>query len=262
MNYSEKMTVPGKRLGGGTPRVDPRTLRVSKYTKALPSPPPESGLVSLVKEWPVFLNDVIGDCAQAAFLHMREQWTAYAGKPLIPTNGDALDLYEGSTGYNPNNPASDQGTVLLDFLNYLRQKGLIVAYAAVNPLDTTEIQQTVVTFGGAYIGIALPITAQNPPTGNNGLSVWLAQGLSGNGQPGSWGGHCVPIVGYGVDSQGDGGTEVVTWGQLYDMTYGFIAAYCTEAYAIVTQDWIEADGKSPSGFDITQLLADLQAVTA
>ena len=42
----------------------------------------------------------------------------------------------------------------------------------------------------------------------------------------------------------------------------FYANISDEAFAVVTEDWIEADGESPSGFDIAQLLADLSVVTA
>jgi hypothetical protein len=262
MNYVEKQIIPGKRLGARAPRIDPRTLKMSKYMRALPSPPVNSGLVSAVSSWPMYLNDTIGDCVEAAWGHMVEQWTQYAGKPQVPTDAQILDLYEGAAGFNPNDPSTDQGTVIIDLLNYLRQRKQIVAYGSINPLDPVAIQKSVVTFGGVLIGIALPVTAQTPPNGANGLPVWNFQSLSGDGQPGSWGGHSVPIVGYGVDNVGNPGTMVVTWGQLYDMTYGFLSAYCTEAYAIITQDWIEADGKSPSGFDLAQLQADLAEVTS
>jgi hypothetical protein len=109
----------------------------------------------------------------------------------------------------------------------------------------------------------LPISAQNPITGVNGNPVWnLYQGGStqGDGQPYSWGGHCVPIVGYGFDQDNNTGSEVVSWGQIFDMTWGFFSVYCDEAYAIITQDWIEANGQSPSGFDIAALQADLAAL--
>ncbi len=266
MNYTEKLIVPGKRLGARAPRIDPRSLKLSKYIKALPAPPVNSGYVSAVPDWPMYSNDAIGDCAEAAAGHQIQQWTMYAGKPFKPTDGQIIDAYEGITGYNPNDPSTDQGTVIMDMLNFWRQQGIaghkIVAFVSVDPTNVSEVQQAVYLFGGLIIGLALPVSAQIPPTGTNGLPVWLASGLTGPGAPGSWGGHCVPILGYGVDAQGNAGMEVATWAQLYDMTYAFLAAYGSEAWAIVTQDWIEADGKSPSGFDLGQLQADLAEVTA
>lgn len=263
MNLHEKMIFPGKRLGARAPRIDPRTLKLSKYNKLLAPVPTNSGLISAVASWPMFLNDSIGDCAEAAWAHMIEQWTQYAGKFQLPTDAYVLDLYEAVTGYNPNNPNSDQGTVLIDLLNYLRKQGLIEAYVAIDWTNKTEVQQAVYYFGGAYLGFALPISAQQPVQGLNGFPAWLRlPNLSGVNAPGSWGGHCVPILGYGVDNFGHEGMEVITWGQIYDMTYPFLNQTGTECYAILTPDWVEADGNSPTGLNTSQLLVDLALITS
>jgi hypothetical protein len=78
-----------------------------------------------------------------------------------------------------------------------------------------------------YIGLALPISAQNQ-------DVWAVPpgGSAGEGSPGSWGGHAVPIVAY--DSRG---LTVITWGATKRMTWQFLDTYCDEAYALLSQDW-------------------------
>jgi hypothetical protein len=53
----------------------------------------------------------------------------------------------------------------------------------------------------------------------------------------------------------------VTWGALQQLSWAWFAAYCDEAYAIITQDWLEANGQAPSGFDTAQLQADLAQLT-
>jgi hypothetical protein len=45
------------------------------------------------------------------------------------------------------------------------------------------------------------------------------------------------------------------------MTWAWFAKYCSEAYALVSKDWIEATGISPSGFDLAALEDDLKQVT-
>jgi hypothetical protein len=55
------------------------------------------------------------------------------------------------------------------------------------------------------------------------------------------------------------GLTVVTWGQLLRMTWAFWEAYCDEAYAILSQDFLE-ENKTPDGFDLVALKADLKAV--
>jgi hypothetical protein len=52
----------------------------------------------------------------------------------------------------------------------------------------------------------------------------------------------------------------VTWGALQTMTWGFWAAYCDEAYAILSPDFLKPKGSqpvTPNGFNLAQLLEDL-----
>ncbi len=265
---SELIVVPGRRLGRLSPRTDRRTLHMSKYVKALAPPPANCGYVSAIASWPMDLNDCLGDCTFAAADHMIEQWTGYANPPaVLITDEQTLDAYEAVSGYNPNDSSSDNGAVMLDVLKYWRATGIgghkIVAYVSVNFKDHTEVMQAVQLFGNCYVGISLPVSAQNPVPGFNGNPVWSTPGGGpvGDGAPGSWGGHSVPIVGYGVDGEGNAGTEVITWGQVYDMTWGFVDNYVEEAWAVLSADWIEPDKLAPSGFSLSELQADLRDVT-
>ena len=52
----------------------------------------------------------------------------------------------------------------------------------------------------------------------------------------------------------------VSWAARMKMSHNFMLDYCDELYAIVTQDWIEQDARSPSGFDLTALRADFAAL--
>jgi hypothetical protein len=107
-------------------------------------------------------------------------------------------------------------------------------------------------FGAVYLGLDMPIDAQNQPTLWDALSDYP----NGNGAPGSWGGHAVPLVGYDPNE-----LKLVTWGQEIAETYKFSACYCTEAYAILSTDWANGTLNAPSGFNFTQLQADLAALT-
>jgi hypothetical protein len=45
------------------------------------------------------------------------------------------------------------------------------------------------------------------------------------------------------------------------MTWGFLYAYCDEAYAVLSQDWISQTTKlAASGFDLAALDKDLQQI--
>ncbi len=209
--------------------------------------------------WGMMDNDQLGDCTCAAAGHLIMEWTSNAqSKMVTPPDQQIVDAYSAITGYNPTTGANDNGAVELDVLNYWRQQGIaghkILAFIALEPSNHTHIMDAVWIFGGCYIGVALPKSAQAQTSNKQPWSV-SPQGTGGDGAPGSWGGHAVPVVAY--DSRG---LTVVTWGALQTMTWGFWAAYCDEAYAILSPDFISKKGgktATPSGFDLAQLQADL-----
>lgn len=245
------------KLGKSAPRHDPRTLQFAKYLKpaALPPAPAQADWSTKVSNWPMMANDRIGDCTCAAAGHMIEEWTANAGKVVVPPDTAIITAYSKITGYNPKTGANDNGANELDVLNYWRQQGIgghkIDAYAALEPGNHAHVEDAVFLFGGCYIGLGLPISAQNQ-------TVWTVPpgGAVGQGAPNSWGGHAVPVVAY--DSRG---LTVVTWGALKQMTWTFWDTYCDEAYAVFSFDWISKNNQSPNGFDQAALAADLQEVT-
>jgi hypothetical protein len=246
------------KLGKAPARHDSRTLQLAKYipAKAVPAPPAKEDFATKVKKWPMMLNDNLGDCTCACAGHMIEQWTTYSGTAVIPPDASILTAYEAVGGYNPANPDSDQGAVIIDVLNYWRQTGVdghkIMAYASLEPKNHGEVMDSVVLFGNCYLGVALPLSAQTQ-------AVWAVPpgGAVGQGAPGSWGGHAIPIVAY--DSRG---LTVITWGATKRMSWGFLDAYCDEAYAVLSQDWInKVTNLTPDKFDLAALQADLNQIT-
>jgi len=93
----------------------------------------------------------------------------------------------------------------------------------------------------------LPISAQDQVKNHQPWSV-PPGGTTGDGKPGFWGGHTVPVVAY--DARG---VTVVTWGALQMMTWSFWEAYCEEAYAIISTDYLTGKKTTPQGFDMQQL---------
>jgi hypothetical protein len=248
------------KLGKHVARHDPRTLLLASYaTPALPAPPAKLNLATKVKDrWGMMDNDQLGDCTCAAAGHLIMEWTANASKMVTPPDSAIVDAYSAITGYNPKTGANDNGANELDVLNYWRQTGIaghkIQAFVALEPSNKTHIMDGIWIFGGCYIGVALPKSAQAQTSNKQPWSV-PPSGTGGDGAPGSWGGHAVPVVAY--DSRG---LTVVTWGALQTMTWGFWEAYCDEAYAILSPDFLQQKGGktvAPSGFDIAQLQADL-----
>jgi hypothetical protein len=250
-------TLPARKLGKQPTRHDPRTLLLATYISPgkLPVAPAAAGWTAKVPNWPMMKNDTIGDCTCAAAGHLIECWSANAATIVVPTDDQIIAAYSAITGYNPATGANDNGANELDVLNYWRQTGIanqkIGAYVALEPGNHNHVEDAVFLFGGCYIGLALPVSAQNQ-------AIWSvpAGGPKGQGAPGSWGGHAVPVVAY--DSRG---LVCVTWGELKRMTWTFWDAYCDEAYAIISPEWFNDQQKAPSGFDLAQLSQDLQMVT-
>jgi hypothetical protein len=246
------------KLGKQAARRDPRTLMLASYiTAALPAPPASCDLSAKVgPSWGMMDNDQIGDCTCAAAGHLLMEWTANAGKKkFTPTDKQIVAAYTAITGYNPTTGANDNGANEIDVLNYWRQSGIaahkIGAYAALEPSNHSNVMDAVYIFEGCYIGLALPISAQGQTQNQQPWSV-PPGGTTGDGAPGSWGGHAVPVVAYDART-----ITVVTWGALQAMTWSFWDAYCDESYAIISNDYLNGKKQAPQGFSLQELQADL-----
>jgi hypothetical protein len=246
------------KLGKLPVRHDPRTLLFASYlTTALPAPPASFNAATKVgSSWGMMDNDQIGDCTCAAAGHLIMEWTASTKARMVtPTDAQIVAAYSAITGYNPTTGANDNGANEIDVLNYWRQSGIaghqISAYAALEPGNHTHVMDSVYIFGGCYIGLSLPLSAQSQTQNNQPWSV-PPSGTTGDGKPGSWGGHAVPVVAYDARS-----LTVVTWGALQTMTWGFWTAYCDEAYALLSPDYLTGKNVTPGGFELKQLQADL-----
>jgi hypothetical protein len=317
------------KLGKRPRRRDVRTLKLARYLTGATQPqvlqpPAFVDYTHGIDDWDVMLNDRLGCCTISAIGHAVQTWTANAlGRELTVPDSTILEYYEKWDGYNPAEPATDQGGVELDVLNDWRKGGFdghsLDAYVAIelgtkstglgirgsglgssgsetsDPNPTPPVSHPIALaiwlFGGAYIGVELPIRAQRQ-------DVWdLPASLGPEDEPGSWGGHAIYLVGYDRRDtlQGTGNTETatpasavpdsgfrisnsevtqrpvpsaqpptltcITWGKPQKMTFAWFEKYCSEAYALVSKDWLRSNGVAPSGFDLAALESDLELVT-
>ncbi len=238
------------KLGRKAVKTDSRTLKMASYIAAgLPAAPPTKDWTKGVQDWGMMLNDRLGDCTIAGIAHAIQVWSLNNGTEITIPDAHVLKYYEKWDGYNPSDPKTDRGGVELDVLNawqkssFDRHKLLAFADPSFTKLD--EIRQAINLFGGVYIGLALPNTAQNQ-------DVWdLVPDGGPNAEPNSWGGHAVFVPAYDAD-----GFTCITWGAPKKMTTAFWNKYVDEAHVLLSQDWITKQG-SPSGFNLDQLKADL-----
>jgi hypothetical protein len=246
--------VSNRKLGKGPKREDSRNLKLATYldTTALPPVPKSTSHRRAVAEWPMYGNDRYGDCVFAGAGHETQLWTALGGKPATPDEQAVLDAYSAVTGFDPRDPATDQGTVVLDALNWRRKVGLeghkLGAYVEIDPHRHSQFRRAIDLFVCVGLGVSLPIAAQDHDDWHYPI---------GNGpddEPGSWGGHYTPAIDFDAH-----GLFVVTWGEVIRVSWAFIDRYCDEAYALLSAEMLHR-GRDAHGFSISQLQSDLGLV--
>lgn len=242
------------RLGKLPAVFDKRDFRLKKYLTApkLYTRPPAFGHEMMIDDWGMLGNDRAGCCVFSGSDHEHMIWCAEGGKKVEFTTQNTLDDYSAVTGYNPNDPNTDNGTMVRDAYRYRRDVGLIDAqgnrhkidaYVALDPGDTEDLLNAIWLFGTCGLGLAMPSYALKQFERGN---AWEAAYCNGT----IVGGHYVNAVAYRKQ------IYVVTWGRLQPMTLKFYKRYCDEAYCMLSSEMF-ASGRTLEGFDYEQLQADL-----
>ena len=259
------------KLGKNERRYDQRTMRLGRYLPAvLPVPETLIDYSNGVTDWGLMLNgpndypdpavkDGLGDCTMAGCagliqLATMNDVTRVPQGMVTPTDATVLSYYEKWCGFDPKNPATDEGGVELDVLNLWRQQGFdghkLLGYAAIDIHNYRHVQYALNEFN-VYLGVELPVSAQTQDT-------WDV--VSNDG--GVWGGHCVTGVGY---NDGDPTSKLIrfrSWGKIMEMTIDFWNKYVSEAYALMLEDFEGAHSRGPDGFDLVAWNADLGSITS
>jgi nucleoside phosphorylase len=256
LNATEATMAAQYKLGKSPRVVDDRTLRFSRYvTSALPTPPQQVNYGQKVTNWPMYSNSTYGDCTCAAAGHMIQNWTATASTLVTPPEQTVIKFYEHFVGAPP---PPDAGCNMLQVLKYWRKAGLdqhkILAFASLEPKNHTEAMDALYLFGSLYIGVELPDFAVQ---GDMLAVPWVVppQGPVGDAAPNPNNGHCIPAVAYDARN-----LYIVTWGAIKAMSWQFYDAYADEAFAVLAEDFIAANGDNVAGFNLTQLKDDLEQI--
>jgi len=211
---------PAGRKGGAlpSPRDDRDYQAKLPETSAIPSHVDNGAGIT----WGMLLNDRIGNCYEAAFLHALQVLTGYT-----PQDADALAIYEQVTGYDPtktdangNNP-TDQGTYGRQLYDWARREGLIDSYAAV-PADRASIRAAIYGHKAVLCEWALPAGAETEG------DTWTVPRR--NKVAGSWGGHATVECGFTPRRN-----KNVTWGEYGTVTPSFEDDYLQAGWVISTK---------------------------
>ena len=161
-------------------------------------------------------NDTIGDCVETAGFNAVQTMAAREGKLTPIPNHLVPGVYSAVTGYNPNIPATDQGTDPEVFFTWWRQNAIFGCKLSnlirLNPRNENAIRDSIIRNGGVFLCVELATAQQNE-------IIWTASGT-----PGSWGGHAVWCDSFEAEL-----TFATSWGQVkpIDRSYfqhGFVAA--------------------------------------
>lgn len=291
-------TIVGPRRPGAPPQPTapaqpvgtPKPASTALPESAVPPPPTTINWYSNVTNWPIYDNDVIGDCVEAAAGHYIECQVTYANPPLsgqgVPADSSIDAFYElaaAPPGWQPPVDASNPGpgtyipTAMNDWLTNGIGGDQPIAFQAIaantqpgNYWNREGIQAAIAIYGALLIGVSLPLTAEAQWDADEPWDVTVPFGpapnpTNANPEVGTWGGHCVILV--GMDTETINGISqtvyyCITWGTLWKMTDEFFWRYSdAEYYVAVSNDWINKSTRlSPNGYDIPTLLAYAKGV--
>ena len=233
------------RLGALAPQRPYGLCTMAVYANGRLPAPPASVAAPAVSQWRMMDNDRLGCCTVSGVGHANMAGNAEVSESdAIPSDAEIESTYFGLTG------GADAGCVEADVLKHWHRHGLfghkIAAYAPVETHDLVGLQQAIAFYGAAYLGVALPESAQQQFADG---SVWTVDPTSP-----IEGGHCILAVGYDAHS-----VLCVTWGSLVRVSYPWLATYLTEIWAIIGNEFVEA-GHGPS-LDLKTLQADLASIS-
>jgi hypothetical protein len=208
-------------------------------------------------------NDDWGDCGDAMVIHGSEAVNAEAGNAVPPyAVGDALQgLYGPVSGFDekagpPGNNPTDVGTDNAKLISYVISDGVPCAATgarhkasasiAVAVGNTVAEQILIEEFVVMYRSVALPENVQ-------GEADWYLNEGQGSSQPGSWGYHDIPYLGWRPSQD----WIVDSWGQLVLAGHRWDPEYATQGFGLLYEDLLNAKtGVSATGLDYDALKAD------
>jgi hypothetical protein len=238
-------------------------LKLKNYLKAaLPVAPPTYDYTA--KAAPILSdimgNDRYGDCVFACGYHLVGVETANAGNPFHAKLTQVEADYTATTGFNPNDPSTDNGANIQDVLNYWSSHGFangtkILGYLAVDATNVAEVMSCIYLFENLVLGMSLPDAWISPFPSGNGFTWDRA------GSPDQSNGHCVGAFGYGQK-----GVTIATWGLLGTLTYPALAEYAVssgsgELWVVITPDQLaKGQQKAPNGVAWANLILDFDSI--
>ena len=240
----------------------PPKHRLSKYID-LSQLPPLPGSTNNINAVSAALhtmlgNDQYGDCVFAAGGHLVDCLTGNASAPqpgFVYTDAQAEADYSTVTGFNPNDPSTDNGANETDAFDYWHTHGFadgskLLAYTGLDAADVGATKASIFVLSNVFLGLELPNEYVNPFPIEG--AVWDVAGPPNPNQ-----GHAIIALDYDTT-----GLQCITWGGVVTLTWAAYAKYCVtsaggEAYSLLTADLVRKGANaSPRGINWLDLLLD------
>jgi hypothetical protein len=259
----------GRLPRGNDPRIPMLSaLRPAVPALATPTAPDWLSQITDLNSFGMMLNDKYGCCVVAGSYHGIQILSSVMnpdGLEITEPDACVLKAYELVTGFNPTDPATDQGTDMQTYLKYWMTTGIptgpaaatrhrCVGFAEVDIKDHAEVLEVIQQCGFIYLGFNVPnyIMGQDELAP---LGTWDYPPAPGADATLS-GGHCV--IAPKADAEA---LYVVSWGAVYKMTWAFWDQFVDEAYAVIDLDWGNAKG-TPYGISLEALAKQMEALAA
>ena len=211
----------------------------------------------------IYLNNKYGCCVVAALAHGRGITSANSGAEIIFGDDQIIAMYEAMSGgqFNPADSTTDCGCDESTATQVLLTQGWADGVKAlgdmrVNAKNLEEVKLAFYLLEILMSGINYPDCAITPfPAAD---AVWNLKGA-----PDTQNGHAVAYAGY----TSTGMMDTRTWGYRVWTPMQDLATLASpdaggELWAVLSPDIIDrATAKSPSGFDLAALTADLAALS-
>lgn len=248
-----------RKYGKSPAAPKPTDFRFERYSATIDVViPTRFGYGLIYEDWGMLGNDIAGDCVFAGGAHETMIFNRVRrGLDIRFTRESVLSDYSDVTGYDPNDPSSDQGTLVSEALAFRRKTGLldangqrhlIGAYVSLDPKNWTQLLQATYLFGAVGIGFEFP------EIGDSQFDAGTPWDVTAHDGP-IVGGHYVPVVGT-LNSTAE--VSTISWARRQRMTRAFYEKYNDETWAFISPEALQGFHK----FDLGKLEKDLAALAA
>lgn len=250
----------GKKAAFLDHRVPPMAARLN--IPALPPPPPSANWYAAIPAGGIQLlgNDKFGCCVEASACHFISEMSTYLtpSAPLIATTDECLKIYSDVAGWNPNNPATDVGSLVMGpdgLMQAWLRDGIVVggrrsklaSVATVDFRDRDQLKHAVSLFGFVFTGASISQAVMD--------SDFLWEATTSQ----IIGGHEFLVCGYETILT-ETRWDIMTWNGMFRATDDWITQNVDESAVVIDPAAFDAMGVNAAHVSMAELQQDMEVI--